>query len=952
MATREIKTKIAIDGEKEYKNAVKSINSELGTLKSEMKLVETQYAGQLNSYEALSAKGKILAEQYKAQQEKLEPLQKALSEYKTVQEKFSQQAAEAQENIERCNKALSELENTEGDTSKEQAELTAELEKWKSKLTEAESAQDKATQKVNSYQTQVNNTETDIAKLGQELDKNNSYLEEAANNSDGLATSINGLGKEVDVEKERQKAANEEEKKHAEQMEKLGNVAKATGAALAAAFTAMAALTGKVASELVDMTVAGAAYADEVLTTSTTTGIATDKLQGYMYASDLLDVSLETLTGSMTKNLKAMDSARDGSAAYVAAYEQLGIAVTDTDGNLRDSEAVYWEVIDALGNIENTSERDALAMQLLGKSAKDLNPLIEQGSERMNELAEEAEAAGYILSGDTLDAYGELQDNLDRLSRRAEGAKNALGTALLPTLTRLSGAGSDLLGNFTNAIKECDGDLGKMGAVVGDTLKEFVGIITEYTPEIVSLAEGIISGLVGGILEAAPALVQAVADLLPEIGNAIIAAVPLLNDAAVSIVTTLIEGIIAVIPTLLEAGAQMLTGIIEGIAGALPELIPAAVEAVTQLVEALLDNIPLIIDAALQLITGLADGIIAAIPVLLEALPEVIESLVDTLLDAIPQIIETGVKLLVALVENLPEIIETIIAVLPEIIESVITTLLDHIPEIIDAGVELFIALIENLPLIITTILKAIPQIITSVINALINSIPKIVETGVKLLVSLIQKLPQIISEIVRAMPQIINSITSALSQGISKVSEVGANLVRGLWNGIQSLAGWLWDKVSSWISSIWDGITGFFGIASPSKKMAWAGEMLVEGEAQGIERNAPKAVKAAENMSADMLAEVEDGIGKVNAELASSLGELETSIDARATVRQVSASLPALDDRRSAAAHSGGGDTTITNEFKIDKLVVREEADVKKVAKELYNMQRTKSRGKGVVMA
>jgi hypothetical protein len=133
---------------------------------------------------------------------------------------------------------------------------------------------------------------------------------------------------------------------------------------------------------------------------------------------------------------------------------------------------------------------------------------------------------------------------------------------------------------------------------------------------------------------------------------------------------------------------------------------------------------------------------------------------------------------------------------------------------------------------------------------------------------------------------------------------------------------------------------------------MAWAGEMLVEGEARGIERNAPKAVKAASDMSADMLAEVEDGIGKVNAELASSIGELETSIDARATVRQVSSSVPALDDRRSAAARSGGGNTTITNEFRIDKLVVREEADVKKVAKELYNMQRTKSRGKGVVRA
>ena len=45
MANREIKTKVAIDGEKEYKESLKNINSALGTLKSELKLVESQYAG-------------------------------------------------------------------------------------------------------------------------------------------------------------------------------------------------------------------------------------------------------------------------------------------------------------------------------------------------------------------------------------------------------------------------------------------------------------------------------------------------------------------------------------------------------------------------------------------------------------------------------------------------------------------------------------------------------------------------------------------------------------------------------------------------------------------------------------------------------------------------------------------------------------------------------------------
>ena len=85
---------------------------------------------------------------------------------------------------------------------------------------------------------------------------------------------------------------------------------------------------------------------------------------------------------------------------------------------------------------------------------------------------------------------------------------------------------------------------------------------------------------------------------------------------------------------------------------------------------------------------------------------------------------------------------------------------------------------------------------------------------------------------------------------------EVGANLVRGLWEGIQSLASWLWDKVSGWISSIWDGICDFFGIASPSKEMGWVGEMLVEGLAGSLDKNGKTAVRSAEHLA--------DGISSV----------------------------------------------------------------------------------------
>lgn len=74
MATRSISTKLAIEGEKEYKSSIKTINSELGTLKSELKLVESQFSGQANTYAALEAKGKTLASMYEAQENKVTKL--------------------------------------------------------------------------------------------------------------------------------------------------------------------------------------------------------------------------------------------------------------------------------------------------------------------------------------------------------------------------------------------------------------------------------------------------------------------------------------------------------------------------------------------------------------------------------------------------------------------------------------------------------------------------------------------------------------------------------------------------------------------------------------------------------------------------------------------------------------------------------------------------------------
>lgn len=919
MATRTISTKLAVEGEAAYKASLKNINSELGTLKSELKLVESEFAGQANSYEALSAKGEVLSKMYDAQEGKVSKLKEALENARKAQQTYTDRVSEAQKNIERCEAALAALGEQSGDTSEEQARLTAELESYKRELSEAESYQEAATRSVNSWQTQVNSAQAELNKLGSDIDKNNRYLDEAKNSSDGCAESIDEYGKEV-------KKASEETDGFSD---KLGNglVKGAKAAAVALAAVGTAAVAGvKLLLDLEESTEEYRIAQGKLNTAFEAAGFSTDTAsEAYKSFYGILG-DTDNATESAQLLAQLATSEKD-----VATWADIAAGVTGTFGDALPINSLV-EAANETAKVGTVTGALADALNWVGISEDDFN-------EKLAACASEEERTALIT---------------ETLAQTYEGATEAFK----------KNNETIIAANLAQA--ELDDTLARLGGTVADVKNE---LIAEFAPAIADVVDAFVDLLEGAenaedaLSDSIGALVDKAADKLPELldfgvqivlslVDGIVGAAPTLAEGAVSVVATLLEGLLSALPQITEAAIQVIAVLATGIAEALPTLIPAAVAAITQLCITLVENLPLLIEAALQLVTGLATGIIEAIPILLEALPVLIESLITTLLAAIPQIIETGITLLVALVEALPTIIETIIAVLPQIIESVITTLLSHIPEIVEAGFELITSLIDNLPQIITTIVNALPQIITKIVSTLVNNIPLIVETGVKLLTSLITNLPQIIVSLVRAMPEIISSMVGALGEGVSQFAQVGVNLVQGLWSGIQSLTGWLWDKVSGWISSIWDGICDFFGIASPSKKMAWVSEMNVEGAVVGIDKNKQKAVNAYGEMGEEMLAEVESEMGKVNAALADSIGEIETSFNASATISQVEAALPSVMPGGGGAGAEISGGTTITNHFEIASLVVREEADVKKISRELYNMQKSKSRGKGVVMA
>ena len=180
-----------------------------------------------------------------------------------------------------------------------------------------------------------------------------------------------------------------------------------------------------------------ASLADDLRTLSKTTGLSTDTLQEFEFASKFIDVDTSTLTGSLSKLTRTMYSASQGTKASADAFKNLGVNIYNSDGTLRRSYDVFLDVIDALGNIGDETTRDGVAMSLFGKSRQELNPLIIAGSDALAEYAAQAHEIGYVMDGETLDAMNAVNDDIDLMRYQFEALKNQLGMAVTPVITEV-----------------------------------------------------------------------------------------------------------------------------------------------------------------------------------------------------------------------------------------------------------------------------------------------------------------------------------------------------------------------------------------------------------------------------------------------------------------------------------------------------------------------------------
>lgn len=840
---------LALDGEKEFKKAVQNINKDIKVLGTEMGKVTAQFGTNKDSIEALTAKSEVYKKTIVEQSSKVDILKKSLENAK-----------------------------------KEFGENSDKVKDWQMKL---------------------NRAEAELYKTENALNDTTKQINEYGNESKQTGTQVEKAGKQA-------KDSGDDAKKGESGWSKLGEGLSNAGKHAAKAIAALAGATAAAAAAIGTMTVKSAYAADDINTMAKQTGLSTEEIQKFQFASEQIDVPIETLTGSLAKLTRNMQTAKEAGGsvadtyeeiapdaakveaatlklaaaqakltelqksgkatssqllsaqaaitsaqenldkvntvqikvtngkeakAAALAFEELGINILDVNGELRSNQDVFAEALDALGKMENETQRDAYAMQIFGKSAQDLNPLILGGADTLKQLGDQAEAAGLILGQDALDNLNSLADAIDTFKATVSGSGNLFSTAFA---SPIAGAVNTVTGYIQELAKSFTaGGFEALSDKIGEIITDIVNKINEALPKIIDFGLNIINKIVEGITQNIPALTETV----------------------ITVADKLVKAFLDMLPMLVKAGIKAIISLMKGIAKALPDLIVKIVETVESIVDIIFDNLDEFIDAGIAVLMALIDGIVKALPKLISLIPKIIIKIIQAFTNNMPKLLESAAGIINAIIQGILISLPLLIKSLPKIITAITEFISKNLTAIVNSAVDIMMALIDGLIQAIPILVESLPEIIAAILDFFFNNIPVIIEAGFQLMVGLGKGMLMIMANLKPILESIVEAIVRGLATQLIKFSQfgktamewignsmnenaswfgdnafnIGRMFIEKLWSGITDKFKWLMDNIKELSVRIVDGTKEFFGIKSPSTVFAGIGGYMAEGLGKGF---------------------------------------------------------------------------------------------------------------------
>lgn len=430
---------------------------------------------------------------------------------------------------------------------------------------------------------------------------------------------------------------------------------------------------------------------------------------------------------------------------------------------------------------------------------------------------------------------------LDNLKLGYGGTKSEM-ERLLKDAEKLTGQKYDInnLANVYDAIHAIQTELG----ITGTTAKEAMFTISGSAAATKSAWDNVLTAIGGGgdLKEAMYGLQKAIfggengggllANVLPQIqtafegiGDFIGAAAPIISEQIPVLVDSLL-------PVVVDSASALLSSVLDALPGLL-ESLGSVGETIINKVSELL---PQLLQTGIDLIVMLASGITSAIPRLLPTLVNLVLDIGKMIVSNAPKLLESALMLVKTLAECLAENAVNLATGAIALITQLEVFIIDNLPMIIRTAVEIVLALVEGLtsPEAINQLMDAYLLLVDSFIDAVIDNLPEILETGIVMLGALGEGLIKAIPELLMVVPKIYKRLFDKLI--LMDWKSIGTNIVKGIENGIWAASDTITKAIEDMCKKCWSSVKDFFGIASPSKLMKYAGTMIGEGLALGIE--------------------------------------------------------------------------------------------------------------------
>lgn len=511
MATRIISTRLAVDGEAEFKKQMTAVNGELRNLKTEMQLVDAEFKGQANSLDYLTKKDRILRDEMAQQEEKVRALEaaledatKAYGEADSRTDKYRQQLNQAQATLINMNRAVDE---------------NAKL------MSEAEKSSKKVAKSVDEYGKSTKDAQSGTVKLG-DLIKANLTSEAIVGGVKTLASAMReAASAAIELGKQSVEAAAEINAENSQFEQTFGEL----GDNAAAAIQRVADSSGILDTRLRP---------------------AASQIYAFARASG----------GDAVESMDLMETALQAAADSAAYYDR---SLEDTTDSLMSFLKGNFSNDAALGVSATETTRNAAAMELFGEKYSDLTEVQKQQT-LLKMVTDAQELSGAMgQAAREADGWENVQGNLNEALRQT---KANIGQELLPAATELSQA-------FTSVLSG-DMDTEQFAETAVNIVAELTTSFADQAPEMVEAGVQLLTSLLDGLMQGdnAEQIADSMAEIIISLVDGGVEMLPYIVEFAIHLISTLAISLVEHIPDLVAKVPDIIFGIVNALLKGLPDI--------------------------------------------------------------------------------------------------------------------------------------------------------------------------------------------------------------------------------------------------------------------------------------------------------------------------------------------------------------------------------------------